>query len=117
MIQVCLINVQVHHAGIWTADLSDVGVAETAAHLSGTAPVFDLRLKMGIAALIHAGDDRMALAGSLQVRDHLAYSTAGIQLAQPGRSIRSSVLRSPLLLDVHQYHRYIQIPYCGQHVV
>ena len=116
-IEVGLVDVQVHHAGIGPADLGDVGVTEAAAHLGRAAPVFDLGLEMGITALVHAGDDRVALAGALQVGHHLAHGAAGVQLAQPGGSVGGGVLGCALLLNVHQHHGHVQVPHGGQHIV
>ncbi len=89
VIQVGLVDVQVHHTGIGPADLGQVCVPKTAADLGGLAPVLNLRLHNGIAALHHAGDNSMALAGPLQVGHHLSHGAAG----------------------------HVQIPHGGQHVV
>ena len=65
VVQVGFVNVQVHHTGVRASDLRKVGVAEAAAHLRGLAPIVDLCLHGGVAALHHAGDHGMALACAL----------------------------------------------------
>ena len=80
VVEVGLVDIQIHHTRIRTADLRNVRVAETAAHLCRTAPVFYLVLHLGIITL-QTGDDSMPLASTLQVGYHLAYGTTGIQLA------------------------------------
>ena len=117
VIQVGLVDVQVHHTGIGPADLGQVCVPKTAADLGGLAPVLNLRLHNGIAALHHAGDNSMALAGPLQVGHHLPHGAAGIQLAQPLGGVSMLVVRGAELLDVDQHHGHVQIPHGGQHVV
>ena len=117
VIQVCLIDVEIHHTGIGTSDLSQVRVAETSADLRSLAPVLDLRLNGRISAFHHTGDDRMALSGSFQVSHTFADSAAGIQFAQPGRRIGIGIVRRFLLLDIHQHDRHIQVPDCRKHVV
>ena len=117
VVKVGLVDVQVHHAGVGTADLGQIGIPEAAAYLGSLAPVVDLSLNNRVAALHNAGDDRMALAGALQVGNHLAHSAAGVQLAQPFGGVGILVVGSAQLLHVHQNHRNIQIPHGGQHVV
>ena len=117
VVQVCLVNVQIHHAGVGAADLGQVRIAEAAAHLRSLAPVVDLGRDNGVAALDHTGDDGMALAGALQIRDHLANGTAGVQLAQPCRDVGVGVVGRFLLLDIDQHDRHIQIAHCRQHII
>ena len=117
VVQVGFVNVQVHHAGIRTTNLCQIGVAEAAAHLCGTAPVLDLSLHLRVAALDHAGDNGVTLASALQVGHHLADCTAGVQLAQPSGSVRIGVVRGFLLLDVHENHGHVQVAHSGQHIV
>ena len=73
--------------------MGEVCIAEAAAHLSGTAPIFNLSLHGWVTALDHTGDNGMALAGALQIRDHLTDRTAGIQRAQPSGDVRVGVVR------------------------
>ena len=117
VVEVCLIDIEIHHAGIRASDLGQICIAEAPPDLCRAAPVFDLRLHIGVAALYDAGDHSVTLAGSLQIGHHLTHCAAGIQLAEPGRGIRVLIVRGLLFLDVHQYHRDIQIPDCRQHVV
>lgn len=59
----------------------------------------------------------MTLASALQVGHHLAHGTTGIQLAQPSGGVGIGVVRGFLLLDIHQYHGYVQVAHGGQHIV
>ena len=97
--------------------MGEVCIAEAAAHLSGTAPIFNLSLHGGVTALDHTGDDGMALAGALQIRDHLTDGTAGVQLTQPCRDVGVGVVGRFLLLDIDQHDRHIQIAHCRQHII
>ena len=117
VVKVGLIDVQIHHAGIRPADLGEVCVAEAAAHLSGAAPVGDLGIRLRVSALDNPRDDGMTLSGTLEVGHHLAHGAAGIELAQPGCGIGVGIVRGFLLLEVDQYHGYVQIPHSRQHVV
>ena len=117
MIQVGLVDIQVHHAGVGPSDLGQVGIPETAAHLGGFTPVLDLRLDLGVAPLHHAGDDGVALSGPLQVGHHLAHRAAGVQLAQPGGGVGVLIVGGQLLLEVHQHHGHVEITHGGQHIV
>ena len=113
VVQVGLVDVQVHHAGIGAADLGQVQVPEAAAHLGGFAPVLYLGLHNGVTALHHTGDDGMALSGALQVGHHLPHGAAGVQLTQPLGGVGVLVVRGAELLDVHQHHGHVQIPHGG----
>ena len=117
MVQVGLVNVEVHHAGVGAADLRDVGIAEAAAHLGCLAPVFDLVVNVRIAAFDNARNDRVTLAGTLEVSDHFADRAAGVELAKPGGSIGVSIVGSFLFLNVDQNDRHIQIADSGEHIV
>ena len=117
VVQVGLVDVQVHHAGIGAANLGQVQVPEAAAHLGGFAPVLYLGLHNGVTALHHTGDDGMALSGALQVGHHLPHGAAGVQLAQPLGGVGVLVVRGAELLDVHQHHGHVQIPDGGEHIV
>ena len=117
VVEVGLVDVQVHHAGVRTTDLCQIGVTEAAAHLCGTAPVLDLGLYLRVTALDHAGNDGVTLAGALQICHHLTHGAAGVQFAQPGGSIGVGIVRGFLLLDIHQHHRHIQIANSGQHII
>ena len=100
VVEVRLVDIQVHHTGIGTTDLGDVRIAETAAHLCGAAPVFYLALYLGVFAL-QTGDDGMTLARTLQVGYHLAHCAAGVQFTQPCGCIRVLVVRRRQFLHVH----------------
>ena len=117
MVEVGLVDVQVHHAGVGPADLGQVQIAEAAADLRGAAPVLQLRLHLGVAPFDDAGDDGVALAGPLQVGHHLAHRAAGVQLAQPGGGVGVGVVGRALFLHVDQHHRHVQVPHGGQHIV
>ena len=116
-VQVGLVDIKVHHTRIRSSDLRNIGIAESSSYLSRAAPVFDLRLDSGIPALYNAGDNRMSLAVSLQVGNHLAYSSAGIAFAEPGSDICVVVVKSFQFLNVYKNYRHIQILHCGKHVV
>ena len=117
MVEIGLVDVQVHHAGIGPADLGQVGVPEAPPHLGGPAPVGDLRVHRRVAALHHAGDDRVTFSGPLQIRHHFAHGAAGIQLSKPGGGVCILIIRRLFLLEVHQHHRHVQIPHRRQHIV
>ncbi len=117
VVEIGLVDVEIHHAGVGAADLREVRVAEAAAYLRGAAPVLDLGLRLGVSALHDAGDDRVALAGALEVGDHLAHSAAGIELTQPGGGVSVGVIGSLLLLKVHEHDGHVQIAHGGEHVV
>ena len=51
VIQVGLVDVQIHHTGVGPTDLGQIGIPEAAAHLSGFAPVQKLGLRQRVAAL------------------------------------------------------------------
>ena len=59
----------------------------------------------------------MSLAVSLQIGNHLAYSSAGIAFAKPGSDICVIVVKSFQFLNVYKNYRYIQILHCGKHIV
>ena len=117
VVEVRLVDVEVHHAGIRAANLGQVRIAEAAAHLRGAAPVLNLGLYGGVTAFDHTGDDRMALACTLEVSDHLAHSAAGVEFAQPGGDVGVGVVGCLLLLDVDQHNGHIQIAHGGQHII
>ena len=117
VVQVRLIDVQIHHAGVRAADLRKVRITEAAAHLRGPAPVVDFGLHGGVTALDNAGDDGVALAGALQISDHLADSAAGVQLAQPGGGVGVGVVGGLLLLHVDEDDGHVEVAHGGQHIV
>ena len=80
-VQVGFINIQIHHTRIGSADLRQIRIPKSSSNLRRTAPVLDLCLYLRIAAFYYAGDHRMSLSESLQIRYHLADSTAGIALS------------------------------------
>ncbi len=117
MIQICLIDIEIHHARIRSADLGKIGITETSSDLGGPAPFLDLFCDFGIAAFHNTGDHSTALAGTVEVCDHLTDCTAGIELTQPCRIVCMFIIRSFLLLHIDQNYRYIEISYCRKHVV
>ncbi len=117
VIQVGLVDVEVHHAGIRTADLRDVRLTEAAADLGGFAPVLDLRFDVGVSPFHDTGDDGMSLAGTLEVSDHFADSAAGVEFAEPGRDVGLFIDRRQFLLDVDQNDGDVEVSDCRQHVV
>ncbi len=117
MVEVGLVDVEVHHAGIRSSDLGQVGVAESPADLCRAAPLVDFFGHIGIAALDDACNNCVALSSALKVRDHLADRATGVELAQPCRCICIGVIRRLELLDVDQDDRYVHVANCGKHVV
>ena len=117
VVQVGLVNVQIHHAGIGAANLGKVRIPEAAAHLRGTAPVLNFCLCYRVSALNNTGDDGVALPGPLQIGHHLTHCAAGVQLPQPGGGVGVCVVGSLLLLKVHQHHGNVQVPDSREHIV
>ena len=117
VVEIGLVDVEVHHAGIRSSDLSQVGVAESPADLSCSAPLVDFFGHIGIATLDDARNNCVALSGALKVRDHLADRAAGVELAQPCRCICIGVIRRLELLYVDQNHRHVHVANGGKHVV
>ena len=117
MIEVGFINIKIHHAWVWTTNLSQIGITESPAYLSCSAPILQLSLYSRIATLYYTGNNCMALAGSFQICYHLAYSATSIKLTQPGRNISISIIRSLFLLYINQHYRHIQISNSWQHIV
>ena len=117
VVKVGLVDIQIHHAGVRAADLGQVCIPEAAADLSCTAPVLNFSLSNRIASLDDAGNHGMALSRALQISYHLTDGAAGIEFAEPGCRIRVGVVRSFLLLQVHEHHRYVQIAHSREHVV
>jgi len=117
VVEIGFVNVQVHHAGVWTANLRQISIPEATAHLSGFAPVLNFCFGNKIATLHHSSDNSVALSCTFQISNHLADRTAGVQFTQPGSSVSIGVVRSLLLLQVHQNHWHIQIPDSGKHIV
>ena len=117
VIEVGLVDIEVHHTGIGTANLCDIGIAETATHLSSTAPVLDFSLNLRVSAFYHTCNDSRTLAGTVQVSHHLTDGTAGIQLAQPDGNIGLSVIGSQFLLHIHDDYRHIEVAHRRQHII
>ena len=117
VVQVRLVDVQIHHAGVRAADLRKVRITEAAAHLRGLAPVVDFGLHGGVTALDNAGDDGVALTGALQISDHFADSAAGVQLTQPGGGVGVGVVGGLLLLHVDEDDGHVEVAHGGQHIV
>ena len=117
MVKVGLVDIQIHHAGVRAADLGQVCIPEAAADLGCTAPVLNFGLGNRIASLDDAGYHCMVLSRALKVSHHLTDGAAGIEFAEPGCRIRVGVVRSFLLLQVHEHHRHVQVAYGREHVV
>ena len=81
VVQVCLINIEIHHTRIWSSDLCDIGITESSSYLGCLTPVFDLCLNSRISPFYNTCDHRMSLACSLQVCYSFAYCTACIPLS------------------------------------
>ena len=117
MIEICLVDIQVHHAGIGASNLRKVRIAEAAADLRRFAPVGDFRVNLRVSALDNPGNDGVTLSGPLQIGYHFTHRAAGIQFAQPCRGICVRVIRGLLLLQIDQNDRHVQIPDGGKHIV
>ena len=117
MIEVSLVDIEVHHTGIGTANLCDIGIAETATYLSSTAPVLDFSLNLRVSAFNHTRNNSRTLASTVQVGYHLTDGTAGIELTQPDGNIGLSVIGSQLLLHIHDNHRHIEVAHRRQHII
>ena len=117
VIKVGLINIEVHHAGIRTSDLCEVGIAETATYLGGATPFLEFFGNSGIAAFNNAGNDSVTLAVAVQVGYHFAYSACSISFAEPGGNICMLEIETFQFLHIYQDNRYIQILHGGKHVV
>ncbi len=117
VVKVGLVDIKVHHAGVGAADLGQIRVAEAAAHLCGAAPVGDLAVDLTVPALDDAGDDGVALAGTLKVGDHLAHGAAGVQRAEPGGRVGVGIVRRFFLLQIDEHDRDVEVAHGGQHVI
>ena len=117
VIEVCLVDIEVHHARIWAANLCDVGIAEAAAHLCSTAPVLYLCLNTRVTTFYYTGNDSRALAGTIQVGNHLTNSAAGIEVAQPGGNIGLGIVGSQFLLQIHNDDGHVEIANGRQHII
>ena len=111
MVEVGFVDIEVHHAGVGTAYLGDVGITETTTHLGGTAPVLDLSLYLRIATFNHTCNHGVALAGTLKVGYHLAHCTAGVEFAKPGGNVGMFVVGRLLLLHVDENNRHVKVAY------
>ena len=65
VVQVGLVDIEIHHTGIRTSDLGDIGLAETSADLCRLTPVFNLCCHLGVTAFYDTGDHGMSLACTL----------------------------------------------------
>ena len=117
VVEVGLVDVEVHHARIGAANLGNVGAAQAATHLGGTAPLVKLARDLWVAALHHAGDDRVTLARAVEVGYDLAGGAASVEVAQPGGDVGRGVVGLRLLLHVHHHHGHVEVAHRGQHVV
>lgn len=117
VVEVGLVDVEVHHARIRTADLGDIGATQTTAHLGGTAPLLELLGHGRVAALDNTGHHGVTLAGTVKVGYDLTGSTAGVQIAQPRGDIGVGVVGLGLLLHVDHDDGHVQVAYDRQHVV
>ena len=117
MIEVGLVDIEVHHARIRATNLCDVGIAEAATYLCSTTPVLNFSLNAWVTTLYDASDDSRALAGTIQVGHHFANGSAGIQLAQPCRNVGLGIVGSQLLLQVHDNDGNVEVANGRQHVI
>ena len=117
VIEVCLINIQIHHTRIWSSDLRNVSLTESSSYLSSLAPVFDLSLNAWISAFYNTCDNSVSLAGSLKVSNSFSNSTAGISFAEPCSNVCVIVIQSFQLLNIYQNNRNIQVTDCRKHVI
>ena len=117
VIQVGLINVQIHHTRIRSSDLSNVSITKSSSYLSCLAPVFDLSLNSRIAAFYNTCDNSMSLAGSFKVSNSFSNSTTCITFAQPCCDICVIIIQCFQFLNVYQNNRNIKITNCRKHIV
>ena len=117
VVEVGLVDVEVHHARVRTADLGDVGAAQATTHLGGTAPLLELLGHSRVATLDNAGHDGMTLAGAVKVGHDLAGGAAGVQIAQPRGDVGVGVVGLGLLLHVDHDDGHVQVAHDRQHVV
>ena len=117
VVEIGLVNIEVHHARIGTAYLGDIGIAEAAAHLGSTAPVLYLCLHLRVATLDNSRDDCRTLAGTIQVGHHLADGTTGIELAQPGGDVGLGIVGGQLFLYVDNHDGHVEVAHGRQHII
>ena len=117
VVEVGLIDIEVHHTRVGTSDLGNVGITESATYLCCTTPVLNLCLYLRITAFHHTSDHSMALASTLQVCHHLPHSTTGIELSEPRGDIGLLIVRCLFLLYIDQYHWYVQVTHSRQHII
>ena len=117
MVEVGLVNVEIHHTGVRTTNLCDVRIAEAATHLCCTAPVPNLCLYFGVTTLYDTRNHCRTLAGTVQVGYHLTNGATGIELAEPGGDIGLGIVWSQLLLYVDNDDRNIEISDGRQHII
>ena len=65
VVQVCLIDVKVHHTRIWSSDLSYVSITESSSDLSSFTPVFDLSLYSRISTFYDTCDNSIVSCPAL----------------------------------------------------
>ena len=116
-VQIGFVNIEIHHARIWPANLRNIRIAESSSGLCGKAPLLNLFLNIRISAFHHAGNHRMPLAEPLQIRHHFSHRSTGIPFSKPCCDIRMIVIQRLQLLKVHQHDRHIQIFDSRKHVV
>ena len=117
VVQVCLIDVKVHHTRIWSSDLSYVSITESSSDLSSFTPVFDLSLYSRISTFYDTCDNSMSLACSFKVSNSFTNSTAGISFTKPCSDICVIVIQCFQFLNVNQNNWHIQITDCRKHIV
>lgn len=81
VVQICLINIEIHHTRIRSSNLCDISITESSSYLSSLTPIFDLCLNSRISTFYNTCDHRVSLACSLQVCHSFAYCTACIPLS------------------------------------
>ena len=78
VVKIGLINVEIHHARIRSADLCNIGITESSSYLRCTTPLINLLCHICIAAFYHACNNSMSLSGTLQICYHLTNCTTCI---------------------------------------
>ncbi len=117
VVEVGLVDIEVHHARVRTADLGNVGTTQATTYLGGTAPLLELLGHSRVATLDDTGHDGMTLAGAVKVGHDLSGGAAGVQIAQPRGDVGIGIVGLGLLLHVDHDDGHIQVAHDRQHVV
>ena len=117
VVEVGLVDIEIHHSRIGSSYLGDIRIPEAAAYLSRPAPFLDLLCYPGISSLDDSGYHGMSLAEALEIRHHLSHGSAGIGLSQPLCGARVIVIESLELLYIYEDNGYVQILDCRKHII